>query len=333
VVIPISDESTLDSFRPLRAELSRHNGILGIAVASHVPGQTTYYNPFIPEGFSLDEMQYMGQLYIDHEFIPTMGIELAAGRNFSADLQTDFEQSCIINETAAKKFGWDDPVGKKIGEMRRSGKMVEKTVIGVVKDFHFESLHKQISPLYIGYTSHAINSLSVRITSENIPKTLAFMREKIGHFDPHRPFEYAFLDDSFDAQYRAEERLGRIFSYFAILAIFIACLGLFGLASFTAEQRTKEIGIRKVLGASVSGIVVLLSKEFTKWVLIANAIAWPIAYYSLNKWLQSFAYRTNITVMTFLAAAIISFLIALLTVSYQALKVATANPVKSLRYE
>jgi len=158
VVIPISDDSTLDSLRSIRAELSRHNGILSIAAASHVPGQTTYYNPFIPEGFSLDEMQYMGQLYIDHEFIPTMGIEMAAGRNFSADLQTDLEESCIINETAAKKFGWDNPVGKTIRDMRQSGKMIEKTVIGVVKDFHFESLHKQISPLYIGYTSHAINS-------------------------------------------------------------------------------------------------------------------------------------------------------------------------------
>jgi len=333
VVIPISDESTLDSLRPLRAELSRHKGILGIGAASHVPGQTTYYNPFIPEGFSLDEMQYMGQLYIDHEFIPTMGIAMAAGRNFSADLQTDLEQSCIINETAAKKFGWHNPVGKTISTLSQSRKFNEKTVIGVVKDFHFESLHKQISPLYIGYTSHAINSLSVRITTENIPKTLAFLREKIGQFDPHRPFEYTFLEESFDAQYRAEERLGRIFSYFSVLAIFVACLGLFGLASFTAEQRTKEIGIRKVLGASVSGIVVLLSKEFAKWVLIANAIAWPIAYFSLNKWLQSFAYRTNITVMTFIFAAAISFVIALFTVSYQALKAATANPVKSLRYE
>ncbi|MFC2166160.1 ABC transporter permease, partial [Acidobacteriota bacterium] len=259
VVIPISDESTLDSLRPIRAELSRHNGILGIAAASHVPGQTTYYNPFIPEGFSLDEMQYMGQLYIDHEFIPTMGIDMAAGRNFSADLQTDLQQSCIINETAAKKFGWDNPVGKTIHELRQSGRKEGRTVIGVVKDFHFESLHKQISPLFIGYTSHAINSLSVRISSDNIPKTIALLKDKIGQFDPHRPFEYSFLDETFDAQYRAEERLGRIFSYFSVLAIFIACLGLFGLASFTAEQRTKEIGIRKVLGASVSGIIVLLS--------------------------------------------------------------------------
>jgi len=333
IVIPISDKSTLDSLRSIRAELSRHNGIRSVAAASHVPGQTTYYNPFIPEGFSLGEMQYMGQLYIDHEFIPTMGIEMAAGRNFSADLQTDFQQSCIINETAAKKFGWDNPVGKTIHELRQSGKKEGRTVIGVVKDFHFESLHKQISPLFIGYTSHAINSLSIRITSENIPKTITFLKDKIGQFDPHRPFEYAFLDESFDAQYRAEERLGRVFSYFSILAIFIACLGLFGLASFTAEQRTKEIGIRKVLGASVSGIVVLLSKEFTKWILIANAIAWPIAYFALNEWLQSFAYRTNITVITFIFAAAISFMIALLTVTYQALKAATANPVKSLRYE
>ena len=152
-------------------------------------------------------------------------------------------------------------------------------------------------------------------------------------FDPFRPFEHAFLDDSFDAQYRSEEKLSRVFSYFAILAVFIACLGLFGLASFTAEQRTKEIGIRKVLGASVSGIVLLLSKEFMKWVLISNAIAWPIAYFASHLWLQGFAYRTRLTPAAFVFAAGISLSIAVLTVSYRAIRSAVADPVDSLRYE
>ncbi|UCC38314.1 MAG: ABC transporter permease [Candidatus Aminicenantes bacterium] len=333
VVIPISDESTLDSLRPLKEELKSHSGILSVAASSHVPGQTTYVNPFIPEGFSLDQMQYMGELYIDHDFIPTMDIEIAAGRNFSADFRTDIEQSILINETAAKKFGWVNPIGKTIREISMSRKVSKYTVIGVVKDFHMESLHKQISPLFIRFTTHIFNSLSVRISPENIPQTLSFLRDKTRQVDPHRPFEYTFLDDSFDAQYRAEERLSKIFSYFSVLAIFIACLGLFGLASFTAEQRTKEIGIRKVLGASVSGIVVLLSREFIKWVLIANAIAWPVSYLAMAKWLQNFAYRTAISPLPFIISFVLALIITFATISYQSLKAALANPVDSLRYE
>ncbi len=333
VIIPISDDSTLDSLRPVKQELENHTGIIGVAASSHVPGQMTYVNPFIPEGFTLDHMQYMGELYIDHEFIPTMGIEIVAGRNFSEEFTTDTLESVIINETAVKKFGWEKPVGKTIGDVSVSQKIKRYTVVGVVKDFHTESLRKKISPLFIGCTSHIFNSLSVRIKTENIPATLSFLESKMRQIDPFRPFDYAFLDDSFDSQYRSEERLSRVFSYFAILAVFIACLGLFGLASFTAEQRTKEIGIRKILGASVSGVALLLSKEFTKWVLIANAIAWPIAYFASRLWLQGFAYRTNLTLTTFIVSMAISFFIALLTVSYQAMRTAIANPVDSLRYE
>jgi putative ABC transport system permease protein len=333
VVVPVSDESTLSSLKPIKEELESHTGIVRVAASSHVPGQTTYFNPFIPEGFALDEMQYMGELYVDHSFIPTMGIEIVAGRNFSEEFTTDPSESVIINETAAKKFGWEEPIGKTIREVSASRKVNKYTVIGVVKDFHMESLRKKITPLFIGCTTHYINSLSVRIKTENIPATLSFLEQKMRALDPFRPFEYAFLDDSFDAQYRSEERLSRVFSYFAILAVFIACLGLFGLASFTAEQRTKEIGIRKVLGASVSGIVLLLSKEFTKWVLIANVIAWPIAYFASRLWLQGFAYRTRLTLTAFVFSAIISISIAIFTVSYQAVRSAVTDPVDSLRYE
>lgn len=278
-------------------------------------------------------MQYMGELYIDHDFIPMMDIELVEGRNFSPDLKTDATQSVIINETAAQKFGWENPIGKTIQELSMSNKLKKYNVIGVVKDFHIESLHKQIMPLFIGCTTHILNSLSVRIKNENIPATISFLRNKMREIDPFRPFEYVFLDDSFDAQYRAEDRLSKVFSYFVILAIFIASLGLIGLASFTAEQRTKEIGIRKVLGASVTGIVVLLSREFTKWVLVANAIAWPIAYFSLHKWLEGFAYRTSLTLTAFIVSMAISLFVALLSVGYQAVRTAIANPVDSLRYE
>jgi len=333
LIIPISDSSTLTSLKPLQEELQRNSGVLNVAASSHVPGQTTFVNPFIPEGYSISEMQYMGELHIDHNFIPAMGIKMAAGRNFAPELSTDKELSVIINETAAKQFGWKDPIGKTISEMTMSQRLKKYTVIGVVEDFHIESLHKKIMPLFINYTTHAINSFCVRISPDNISATLSFLGVKIKQFFPARPFEFQFLDESFDAQYRSDERLSKIFSYFSILAIFIACLGLFGLAAFTAEQKTKEIGIRKILGASVSALIMLLSREFLKWVIIANVIAWPIAYYVLHQWLQSFAYRTKISVFAFIIAAVLSFVIAFVTVYTQTLKASLADPVRSLRYE
>jgi putative ABC transport system permease protein len=333
LIVSISDESTVESLAPFKGELRNHPGIIDVAASSHVPGQTTYYNPFLPEGFTRDQMPWMGQLNVDTDFIPTMGIELSAGRNFSSELNTDQTRSVIINETAAKRFGWDNPVGKTIGELSDSGGFIKRPVIGVVKDFHIESLHREITPLLITNNPEWLNSLSIRIAPNKIPETMGFLSEKWKQHNPLRPFRYFFLDDSFDAQYRADERLSKIFSYFSILAIFIACLGLFGLASYTAEQRTKEIGIRKVFGATISGIVKLLTKEFNRWLLVANIIAWPVAYYAMRKWLQGFAYRTNIELYFFVLSAVIALAIALLTVSYQAFKAAKADPVKSLRYE
>jgi putative ABC transport system permease protein len=334
VVFPISDESTVESLAPFKGELKSYPGIVNVAASSHVPGQTTYYNPFLPEGFTRDQMPWMGQLNVDVDYLPTLEIEFVAGRNFSPELKTDQASSVIINETAARRFGWKDPVGKTIMELSNKGVFtLKRTVIGVVKDFHIDSLHRRIGPLLITNNPEWLNTLSVRISPDSIPKTLGFLSEKWNQHNPHRPFQYFFLDDSFDAQYRADEKLSKIFSYFSILAIFIACLGLFGLASFTAEQRTKEIGIRKVLGASISGIVKLLTKEFSKWVLAANVIAWPVAYYAMNKWLQGFAYRIGMEFLTYVLAAIVTLAIALLTVSYQAVRAAKTDPVNSLRYE
>jgi putative ABC transport system permease protein len=333
LIVPISDESTVESLSPFKEELKNHPGVINVAASSHVPGQTTYYNPFLPEGFSRDQMVWMGQLNVDTDFIPTTGIELLAGRNFSSELRTDQTRSVIINETAAKRFGWEILDGKTISDLSNDGSVLKRPVIGVVKDFHIESLHREIGPLIITNNPEWLNTLSIRVAQNNIPETLGFLSEKWKQHNPLRPFRYFFLDDSFDAQYRADERLSKIFSYFSILAIFIACLGLFGLASYTAEQRTKEIGIRKVLGATISGIVKLLTKEFSKWLLVANIIAWPVAYFAMRKWLQGFAYRTRIEIYIFVISAAIALSIALLTVSYQALKAAKADPVKSLRYE
>ena len=208
-----------------------------------------------------------------------------------------------------------------------------KRVVGVVGDFHYKSLHMQIESLYISRESDRFRNLFVRIGPRNIPSTLEFLETTWKKFDPARPFEYFFLDESFDMQYRAEERMQRIFFYFTLLAILIACLGLFGLASFAAEQRTKEIGIRKVLGASVSGIVLLLSREFTKWVLIANLIAWPVAWFALNRWLDNFAYHTEIRWHLFVLSGALALGIALITVSFQAVRAAQSNPVDAIKYE
>ncbi len=203
----------------------------------------------------------------------------------------------------------------------------------MVKDFNVTSLHQLIEPVILQIRPKSFRGISARIRTENIPETLAFLREKWTKFSPLFPFEYSFLDEDFNKLYKAEENVGRIIGIFSSLAIFVACLGLFGLAAFTAEQRTKEIGIRKVLGGSVSGMVILLSKEFVKWVLIANIFAWPIAYYVAYRWLQNFAYRTSIGFVVFVLSALLALVIALATVSYQAIKAALANPVETLRYE
>jgi len=206
-------------------------------------------------------------------------------------------------------------------------------VIGVVKEFHYASLHNQIDPLLIMLSNDPQRNICLRIRQEGIENTLEYIEEKWNEFCPTFPFEYTFLDDSMNEQYVAEQKIGRVFTYFSVLCIFIACLGLFGLAAYTAEQRTKEISIRKVMGASVSNIVFILSKEFSIWVILANIIAWPLAYIALKKWLQNFAYKIQINLAYFLLAGIATCAIALIIVSFQTIKAANSNPVKALNYE
>jgi putative ABC transport system permease protein len=205
--------------------------------------------------------------------------------------------------------------------------------VGVVKDFHVTSLHESIGPVLLQVRPSSFQYISARISTRNISNTLSFLGQKWSQFSPAFPFEYSFLDEDFDRLYRADEKVGRIIGIFSLLAILVACLGLFGLASYATEQRTKEIGIRKVLGSSIAGIVLLLSKEFTKWVLIANVIAWPIAYYAMKRWLGNFAYRAGIGLEIFIFSGFLAFAIALITVSYQSIKAALTDPVDSLRYE
>jgi putative ABC transport system permease protein len=261
-------------------------------------------------------------------------MELIAGRNFSKEFPSDSSDAVIVNEALAKEFGWDDAIGRKISGFRNVQGLEEPTVIGVVKDFHFLSLHNEIAPVILHVNPNwPIRYILVKIANANVPQTLALLRDTWHRVSPNAPFEFYFLDEDVENQYRAETRWGKIVGYASVLAIFIACLGLFGLATLTAAKRIKEIGIRKVLGASVAGLAGLLSKDFVKLVLAANLIAWPIAWYAMNKWLQNFAYRTDINWWVFALAGGLALLTALLTVSTQAIKATLANPVEALRYE
>ncbi len=269
--------------------------------------------------------------FVDFNYIGQYKIKMAAGRGFSKDFATDTTQAMVLNEAAVKMFGYTSPeqaIGKRFKQWGREGR-----IIGVMKDFHYRSLEEEIKPLSMRIEPNNCNLISIKVAASNLPKTIAAVENKWKTLIPDRPFSYYFLDEFFNRQYRSEQRFGNLFLNFAILAIFISCLGLLGLASYSTIQRTKEIGIRKVLGASVSGIASLLSKDFIKLVLIAFVVASPIAWIGMHKWLRGFAYRIDIGWWVFILAGVLAILVALLTVSFQAIKAAIVNPVKSLRSE
>lgn len=324
-----------NSVELIKQELNQLPGILAVASASDFPGETISRSLFVPQGYTSDQAQMMTRVSTDYNYIPALEIELVAGRNFSPEYPTDTNKAVIINQTAASAFGWANPIGKTIRSPLADSSDPDsdaKTVIGVVKDFHFESLHSSIEPLYIEYASGA-EEIIIRIKPTNVRETIAGIKDKWNEIVPQYPVNYFFLDKRFEQKYLAEERLGKITLCFSLLAILVACLGLFGLASFSAERRTREIGIRKVLGASISGITRLLCREFIVLVVLANLIAWPAAYFALNRWLQDFAYRVELGPAVFVFAGLLALLIALSTVGYQAIKAARLNPVETLRYE
>jgi putative ABC transport system permease protein len=269
---------------------------------------------------------------IDDQYIPTLGMKVIAGRNFSPEFSTD-SAGIILNETAVKAFGWGkDALGHLLTYSNNEGNKTTYRVIGVVQDFHFKSLHEPISPLVMTLGNNS-GTLIAKVKTQDIGGLLTTSKKHWNQLTAEEPFSYAFLDERFNQTYQAEQKIGRILGIFAGLTIFVACLGLFGLATFTAEQRTKEIGIRKVLGASVTNIVGLLSKDFLKLVLLANLLAWPIAGWVMHQWLQDFAYRIDLGWWVFALAGVSALLIALFTVSFQAIKAAVANPIKALRSE
>jgi len=337
VVMPMHDQDTTKAYELIKAEILKNPSVLSATASSSVPGKPVTSIAYRPEGLPEDQHVSMDTYFVDDDFLRTLSIEVAAGRGFSQEFATDEESAFILNETAVRELSWDDPLNKQVvwpSDLRRQDAIVKKgQVVGVVKDFHVTSLHESIGPVLLQVRPSSFQYISARISTGDIPNTLSFFRQKWSQFSPAFPFEYSFLDEDFDRLYRADEKVGRIIGIFSILAILVACLGLFGLASYATEQRTKEIGIRKVLGSSITGIILLLSKEFTKWVLIANVIAWPVAYYAMKRWLGNFAYRAGIGLEIFILSGFLAFTIALITVSYQSIKAALTDPADSLRYE
>jgi len=322
-------------FDAFKSELEEELGVIQVTAAAQRPtdvGQGVFINW---EGRQDDAQFMVKYTVVDYDFFKTFNMELVEGRPFSRTIASDATEACVINESLKKIIGTESPLNKQIyfnhPDFSESARNVR--VIGVVKDFHSESIHNAIRPFIFRIHRPFHQYVFVRIDPNDIEGAMGRIKQTFELFSPEYPFYFQFLDEAFEAQYRTEKQLGLLFQIFGAFAIFISCLGLFGLAAHTAEQKTKEIGIRKVLGASVSGIILLLSKEFIKWVLVANIVAWPVAYWIMQRWLSEFAYRIDISIGVFILSAMIAFAIAMGTVSYQAAKTALANPIDSLRYE
>ena len=313
-----------------RDAIAGHPGIASISASSHVPPATWGYPRLQPQG--RDSTFSMKLFAVDYDFIEMMGMEMVAGRSFSRNFATDSSEALILNETAVRQLGWTNTsaLGKRatVSWVNKDG-----TVIGVVKDFHFRSLRNRIQPAVFTIAPGFFWNVVVKVHPAHTSDVVARLEQAWQEIAPGWPFQYSFLDEQLREQYQTDEHLGRLVGYLTLLSIFLACLGLLGLAAFTIEQRTKEIGVRKVLGASVPGIVSLLSQDFGRLVLVALVLAVPLAYLAARRWLEEFVYRIEIGIGLFLLTGGLVLLLALLTVSYQTVRAAVADPVKTLRYE
>ena len=334
-VLIINDAYALnDNVTPFKNAVLQMNGVNGATISGFLPVTSSSRNDnsyFKSPTMDAKDGMDMQAWRVDYDYIKVMGMQVMKGRNFSRDFGSD-SSGVIINETAAKLLAYDNPLGEKLYGPGPNNQPTAYTIIGVVKNFNFESLRQNIGPLGF-FLRYNPGMAAFKISTADVNNLVKQIENKWKVLAPGMPFSYRFLDDSFDEMYRTEQRVGKIAMIFSALAIFIACLGLFGLATFVAEQRSKEIGIRKVLGASVQGIVQLLSKDFVKLVIIAFVFATPIAWWAMNKWLNDFAYRVSLEWWIFVLAGLAALLIALATVSFQAIKAAITNPVKSLRTE
>jgi putative ABC transport system permease protein len=317
-------------------ELTGYPGILASSIARSIPGLPYVGDAFRRDGAPANEQHVISNGWVDHDYSRVLGLELVEGRFFSRDFASD-SLAVVLNETAIRSLGYDDPVGKKLINTGQGGTMeapedLAFTIIGVVRDFHFQSLHQSISPLVLSPGTQG-NYLIVKIAEGEEAGAIDIIRNRWNDFVDDQPLDYSFLADDLNINYGAEQRTGQIISIFSILSIMIASLGLLGLASYAAEQRTKEIGIRKAMGASAGSVMLLLSREVNLLVIISTLLAWPVAWHFMNSWLENFAYRVEIGIPVMVGASVLTYFIALATVSFQAWKCAILNPVETLRYE
>ncbi len=328
-IVCIRTEDLADDFATIKAELLQYPGILAVTAVMEPPAWCGWSSV----GFDFDGKQEghdvrAGYAWVDHDYVDLFGLEIIEGRNFSRQYATDESEACLINETAARAMQMDSPVGKSVGLYNRTGK-----IVGVVKDFHFSSLHDEIMPLIIAIDNSLYEYVCIKLAPDDIAGSLAFIEQKWQTFRFGEDFSYRFFDDLLGRDYRADAQTGKIILTFTLITVLVACLGLFGLAAYSAERRTKEMSIRKVLGATDAGLIGLLTKEFVLLVILGNIIVAPLAYYVAYRWLESFAYRIALSWQVFALSSALAILIALATVCYQAIRAARSNPVDALKYE
>jgi len=327
-IIDTGDDPAI--FELFKNDLKQNPQILSVCGTINLPGDNFQNATLIARGAASQEQHLINYSHVDWDFAETFGLEIAEGRFF--DRQFDNRRGLILNETAVKAFDLKEPYTEQLLGVP-GDTSVAISILGIVKDFHYESLHKPIQPLVLDFEQFRRTYICVRIRPENVAETIAYIKKTWNDYIPYKPFEYYFFDENYDRLYQAEIQTNRLFTIFSVLSIIIASLGLFALVSFTTERRIREIGIRKTMGATVTNIVILILKEFSQLVLAANIIAWPIAYYLMHRTLQNYAYRISMNVITFIAAGFAALMIALLTVSYHSLKAAFSNPSETLKYE
>jgi len=331
LIVPVQTDQMTESFRNYNSIFLKNSNVLSVSRASYFPGDAPNQNMFMLEGS--EEQLPLWNMEVDYDLLKTLDIKILEGRDFDREKESDSILSFILNETAVKNLNIENAVGRRLGTfINQQGDMGYGTIIGIVKDFHIEGFNQPIRPMVLS-VSNQVWYAAFKIAANDMNETIAFIEKEWNKLEPTHPFRYTFLDQKFGALLRQQENFGTMFLFLTILAIIISAMGLYGLASYTAEQRTKEIGIRKVLGASVGQIMNMLTKDFMKLVLIANIFAWPITYLLAKNWLSHFSYQIDMPILPYLFATLFALFIALITVSSQAYQAASSDPVNSLKYE
>jgi len=330
VIVPISGTPS-EHYEPLKTGLLNNPDILAVTATSRPPTRGSMFNTDGVKwpGKDPNVTEKINVVSVADNYLETFQIEVLEGQAFKKAQASTDKRGIIINEEALRMMNLEEPVGTNL--YISSG--FEDIIIGVVKDYHYRSFYDRIEPLAIVCWPEYFDYMCISVSGDNLPQTLAGIETVWKNVLPNYPYKYSFLDGEFDKLYKYEQRFGAVINYFAAFAMLISCLGLMGLASFSVEQRIKEIGVRKVLGASVSSVLVLFSSEFIRWVLLSNLIAWPLAYIFINRWLENFAYRTSINWLVFAGAGLVTLMIAVLTISFQTIKAANTNPAKILRHD